>query len=205
MATGLLAICIQHEIDHLDGKLFVDYLSELKRNRIRKKLEKDRRDRARARRSPLSAAAGGVLEGDAPHRLCGHARVLRAGARRAGTGAGFPIAAVYTRPDRPAGRGRELSASPVKLSCAPSSACTSSNRQTSTSRKHSRRSGLVRAPEVMVVVAYGLILPQAVLQRAAARLSQHPCFAAATLARRRADPARGRSPATARDGGSRSC
>jgi peptide deformylase len=44
-ADGLLAICIQHEIDHLDGKLFVDYLSELKRNRIRKKLEKERRDR----------------------------------------------------------------------------------------------------------------------------------------------------------------
>ncbi|ADC72763.1 peptide deformylase [Thioalkalivibrio sp. K90mix] len=37
---GLLAVCIQHEIDHLDGKLFVDYLSSLKRNRIRKKLEK---------------------------------------------------------------------------------------------------------------------------------------------------------------------
>lgn len=37
---GLLAVCIQHEIDHLDGKLFVDYLSPLKRNRIRKKLEK---------------------------------------------------------------------------------------------------------------------------------------------------------------------
>ena len=36
---GLLAVCIQHEIDHLDGKLFVDYLSPLKRNRIRKKLE----------------------------------------------------------------------------------------------------------------------------------------------------------------------
>ena len=44
-AEGLLAICVQHEIDHLDGKLFVDYLSELKRNRIRKKLEKERRDR----------------------------------------------------------------------------------------------------------------------------------------------------------------
>jgi peptide deformylase len=44
-ATGLLAICLQHEIDHLDGKLFVDYLSELKRNRIRKKLEKERRER----------------------------------------------------------------------------------------------------------------------------------------------------------------
>jgi len=40
---GLLAVCIQHEIDHLDGKLFVDYLSEAKRSRIRKKLEKERR------------------------------------------------------------------------------------------------------------------------------------------------------------------
>jgi peptide deformylase len=43
---GLLAVCLQHEIDHLDGKLFVDYLSELKRERIRKKLEKDRKERA---------------------------------------------------------------------------------------------------------------------------------------------------------------
>lgn len=42
-ADGLLAVCIQHEIDHLDGKLFVDYLSPLKRNRIRKKLEKQNR------------------------------------------------------------------------------------------------------------------------------------------------------------------
>lgn len=44
-ADGLLAVCIQHEVDHLDGKLFVDYLSELKRTRIRKKLEKERKDR----------------------------------------------------------------------------------------------------------------------------------------------------------------
>ena len=43
---GLLAICLQHEIDHLDGKLFVDYLSPLKRQRIRKKLEKSQRRRA---------------------------------------------------------------------------------------------------------------------------------------------------------------
>ncbi|MGD8264938.1 MAG: peptide deformylase [Chromatiales bacterium] len=42
-ADGLLAVCIQHEIDHLDGKLFVDYLSNLKRQRIRKKLEKQSR------------------------------------------------------------------------------------------------------------------------------------------------------------------
>jgi len=39
-ATGLLAVCIQHEMDHLNGKLFVDYLSKLKRTRIKKKIEK---------------------------------------------------------------------------------------------------------------------------------------------------------------------
>jgi peptide deformylase len=46
-ADGLLAICLQHEIDHLDGKLFVDYLSEMKRSRLRKKyLKKSKRDPA---------------------------------------------------------------------------------------------------------------------------------------------------------------
>ena len=44
--TGLAAVCLQHEIDHLNGKLFVDYLSPLKRQRIRRKLEKDQRHRA---------------------------------------------------------------------------------------------------------------------------------------------------------------
>jgi peptide deformylase len=55
-ADGLLAVCIQHEIDHLDGKLFVDYLSQLKRHRIRKKLEKNRRlgvDEAGVHAEPL--------------------------------------------------------------------------------------------------------------------------------------------------------
>ncbi|MDX1474710.1 MAG: peptide deformylase [Reinekea sp.] len=46
-ATDLFAICIQHEIDHLDGKLFVDYLSGLKRTRIKKKLEKQHKMAAR--------------------------------------------------------------------------------------------------------------------------------------------------------------
>ncbi|HEY0766544.1 MAG TPA: peptide deformylase [Steroidobacteraceae bacterium] len=41
----ILAVCIQHEMDHLEGKLFVDYLSDLKRERIRKKLEKERKER----------------------------------------------------------------------------------------------------------------------------------------------------------------
>jgi peptide deformylase len=39
-ARDLLAVCVQHELDHLDGKLFVDYISPLKRQRIKKKLEK---------------------------------------------------------------------------------------------------------------------------------------------------------------------
>ena len=42
-AHGLLAVCVQHEMDHLQGKLFVDYLSQLKRQRIRKKLERQQR------------------------------------------------------------------------------------------------------------------------------------------------------------------
>ena len=47
-AEGLLAVCIQHEMDHLEGKLFVDYLSEAKRQRIRKKLIKERRHQSAA-------------------------------------------------------------------------------------------------------------------------------------------------------------
>lgn len=43
-ADGLLAVCIQHEIDHLDGKVFVEYLSRLKQERIRKKLLKQARE-----------------------------------------------------------------------------------------------------------------------------------------------------------------
>lgn len=42
----LMAVCVQHEIDHLDGKLFVDYLSPLKRNRIKTKLQKEQKKRA---------------------------------------------------------------------------------------------------------------------------------------------------------------
>jgi peptide deformylase len=42
----ILAVCIQHEMDHLEGRLFVDYLSDLKRERIRKRLDKERRERS---------------------------------------------------------------------------------------------------------------------------------------------------------------
>ncbi len=54
---GLAAVCLQHEMDHLEGKLFVDYLSDLKRERIRKKLDKDRKSRATLAREPSSARA----------------------------------------------------------------------------------------------------------------------------------------------------
>jgi peptide deformylase len=47
-ADGLLAVCIQHEMDHLDGKVFVEYLSPLKRNRIKSKMLKARREAERA-------------------------------------------------------------------------------------------------------------------------------------------------------------
>lgn len=54
-AEGLHAVCLQHEMDHLDGKLFVDYLSPLKRQMVRKKLAKQRRQAVQ------EAAAGSLL------------------------------------------------------------------------------------------------------------------------------------------------
>jgi len=57
-ADGLLAVCIQHEADHLEGKLFVDYLSELKRQLIRRRLEKERKQRSTG--GETRAAARGV-------------------------------------------------------------------------------------------------------------------------------------------------
>ena len=46
-ADGLLATCLQHEIDHLDGKLFIDYLTPLRRQLITRKMTKLKRERAR--------------------------------------------------------------------------------------------------------------------------------------------------------------
>src|SRR5882724_9717397 len=62
-AEGLLAVCIQHEMDHLEGKLFVDYLSELKRQLIRRRMEKERKQRStesEPRATAKSAAARGA-------------------------------------------------------------------------------------------------------------------------------------------------
>lgn len=56
----ILAVCIQHEMDHLEGKLFVDYLSDLKRDRIRKKLDKDRKERKVRSLQGADKARGGA-------------------------------------------------------------------------------------------------------------------------------------------------
>jgi peptide deformylase len=65
-ADGLLAVCIQHEMDHLEGKLFVDYLSELKRQLIRRRLEKERKQRSTGgerRATALGAVSGTASPG----------------------------------------------------------------------------------------------------------------------------------------------
>ncbi len=143
-ADGLLAVCIQHEIDHLDGKLFVDYLSNPKRQRIRKKLEKEARqagDKAQTPRAsepqrlaatvrpagagplPLSAAslaaARAVYRDPVPNpepSMTDSKRIVFAGTPefsvpplRALLQSAYEVVAVYTQPDRPAGRGRKLS------------------------------------------------------------------------------------------------
>jgi peptide deformylase len=56
-ADGMLAVCIQHEMDHLEGKLFVDYLSELKRQLIRRRLQKERKQRSAGSELRASAPA----------------------------------------------------------------------------------------------------------------------------------------------------
>src|SRR5690554_6537883 len=71
-ATGRLAVCMQHEIDHLDGVLYIDYLSRLKRDRVNKKFQKRARQASYRRRGRIGD------EG----RLHGHARFRRPDADR---------------------------------------------------------------------------------------------------------------------------
>lgn len=70
---GLDAVCLQHEMDHLAGKLFVDYLSTLRRERIRRKLEKERRERAEAAPAVTRATATATAT---PSASRGAARVI---------------------------------------------------------------------------------------------------------------------------------
>ena len=70
---GLAAVCLQHEMDHLAGKLFVDYLSGLKRERIRRKLEKERRERASGAAQACRSRGRARHMTHAARRFCRHA------------------------------------------------------------------------------------------------------------------------------------
>ena len=111
----VLAVCIQHEIDHLEGKLFVDYLSDLKRERIRKKLEKERKERAVwCVRAPAARGARtdpSLRPGFRAARPVSGLRIAFAGTPdfsvpplEALLGAGYDVVGVLTQPDRPKGR-----------------------------------------------------------------------------------------------------
>jgi methionyl-tRNA formyltransferase len=101
--------------------------------------------------------------------------------------AGHDIALVLTQPDRPAGRGMKLTPSAVKQAAQARGLPVFQP----TSLKPAEAQAALRAvaADVLVVAAYGLILPQAVLDIPKQRLPQHPCLAAAALARRGTDPA----------------
>jgi methionyl-tRNA formyltransferase len=155
------AVCVQHEMDHLLGKVFVEYLSPLKRDRIRTKMLKKTRDEQRTARAAC-AARGLRLRSPSPAR-----RSSRRGPA-ALLAAGHPVPLVLTQPDRPAGRGLKLQASAVKQVAQargvpwPSRAACA---WTASTRTTPRRAGMrwPQAPDVLVVAAYGLILPAWVL------------------------------------------
>ena len=179
-AEGLLAVCIQHEMDHLLGKMFVDYLSPLKRARLSAKQRKKQR--------PGNARA--VLRLRTPsRRLCRHSSLCRAARSRRSSARAFPVPLVLTQPDRPSGRGHGGPAVARQGARAEPTGLPSCSRL--------RCAAPTRAPpllgdrlDVLVVAAYGLILPPAVLAWPRLRRPQHPRVAPAALAWRGADPAR---------------
>ena len=149
-ADGLLAACLQHEIDHLDGMLFVDHLSALKRNIIMRRLAKEQRQKSE---DEVGAA-------DAP-RLHGQPG-FRVPALRALHAAGHEIAAVYCQPPRPAGRGQAVRRCPVHVrgrSAGPGGAHAGAAARDAAAQA----AFAALALDAAVVAAYGLILPQAML------------------------------------------
>ncbi len=186
-AEGLLAVCIQHELDHLVGKLFVDYLSELKRQRLKKRATKARR------RDGGRGCAGRSFARPSARHLNG--RIIFAGSPAFATPTlqrladlGHRPVAVLTQPDRPAGRGRTVAAGPVKQLAIGLGIPVL---QPATLKTGDAQAALHElAPDLLVVVAYGLLLPAAGAGPAAPRLRERARFAAAPLARRVADPGR---------------
>ena len=155
-ADGLLATALQHEVDHLNGVLFIDYLSRLKRERVTKKFAK------LAKRENDGA-------GDAPASNRKLMRVVFMGtpqfavpALSAIVGHGHEVVAVYTRAPQPAGRrGLELTPSPVQRIAEqfriPVMTPRSLREQAAVEPCRSHDA------DIAVVVAYGLILPAPIL------------------------------------------
>ncbi len=107
-ATGLLSTCIQHEIDHLDGKLFIDHISKLKREHGGQEIHQDRQ----TIRQGASLTAGDLSHAPSPH-LSWVRRNFPFPYSASLIGHGHEIVAVYSQPPRPAGRGMSEKKSPV--------------------------------------------------------------------------------------------
>ena len=173
-AEGLTAVCVQHEMDHLMGKVFVEYLSPLKRDRIRTKMLKKTRDEQRGLTPAADAGRRGrrmrvAFAGTPEFARVALAAVLDAGHERA----------AGADPARPPGRPRPeaagLAGQAVGAGARPAAGAAAqpaAGRQVSRRRAGRARAALeAAAPDVMVVAAYGLILPPWVLA-----LPRHGCL-----------------------------
>ena len=184
-ADGLLATCLQHEIDHLNGVLFIDHISKLKRDRVVKKFTKaakqagkDERKRRSQVRGEVTCRCASIFMGTPDFavptllELAGH---------------GHDVVAVYTRapkpgrPPRPradavAGRARGAQARPCRCS-----------RRASLKGADAQAAFAAHGADVAVVVAYGLILPKPILDapcRSAASTCTPRCCRAGAAPRR---------------------
>src|SRR5215472_7744200 len=147
-AEGMLAVCIQHELDHLEGKVFVDYLSRLKQQRIKAKLQKQIRKTACSGVEALRILFAGTPE-------------FAARSLAAVLDSRHEVCCVMTQPDRPAGRGLATAASPVKkLALARGIPVV----QPATLKEVKVRDELAsHRPDAIVTAAFGLIFPRAIL------------------------------------------
>ena len=146
---------IQHEMDHLEGRLFVDYLSDLKRERIRKKLDKERKEQRRhAGPRGIGRRAPRVLT--LLRRLRRQLRASQLPALEALCAAHGVAGVLDPRPDRPQGRGRKLIAGPREERGARARHPVRAARDAARGIRAGRPRGL-ETPRRFIVVAYGLL------------------------------------------------
>ena len=163
MPTGLLATCIQHEIDHLNGVLFIDHLSKLKRDRVHQEVHQGRRSAAAdesVKRLDRPAREPRLRGIDMPLRLVfmgtpdfAVPTLLEI------VGPGHEVAAVYTRAPRRPAAAWSCSRRPVEREARRLRHAGADAGDAAARRKPGGASARISA-DVAVVVAYGLILPQ---------------------------------------------